>query len=317
MPCTIEWIDSQKSRPGSGKSLVRRCSLLQCYNYNKTETILNNQKLYFGLINIDGENAGFVWVRESAFFGKIIHNFSMDHGPVWFDGFGEPAHIQAFFKELNRLFPNRVGRNRRIMPAIEDSQDGQARQWLEALGYQCINPHGHETFWIDLTKDLPTLRSMMKSNWRNKLSQAERAGLTLEWDEEGRFFPWLLKIYQLDKAQRGYNGPSTAVLSALAKNFTPDGHMLIGRALLDKRPLAAILLFRHGLAATYQIGWTSEDGRRHRAHHLLLWDAVQILKEKGVYDFDLGGVNETSAKSVKDFKAGMGGTFVRYPGIFR
>ena len=92
--------------------------------------------------------------------------------------------------------------------------------------------------------------------------------------------------------------------------------MLIGRALSDDKAIGAILIFCHGQGATYQIGWSGKAGRDQGAHYLLLWDAISVLQNKGVKDFDLGGVNEDEAKGVKRFKSGMGGRLVSLPGIY-
>jgi len=91
---------------------------------------------------------------------------------------------------------------------------------------------------------------------------------------------------------------------------------MIGSALLDNQPIAGILLFTHGLSATYQIGYTSDVGRENRAHYALLWSALEKLKERGINYFDLGGVNEKGAKGVKIFKKGMGGTIEKTLGLY-
>ena len=65
-----------------------------------------------------------------------------------------------------------------------------------------------------------------------------------------------------------------------------------------------MLLFRHGNTATYLLGWNSPEGRRRRAHNLLLWRAVLELRERQVGWLDFGGVNP-AAPGVARFKLGM------------
>ena len=64
----------------------------------------------------------------------------------------------------------------------------------------------------------------------------------------------------------------------------------------------------HGQCATYQIGWTSADGRTANAHHVLLWDAISLLRDRGYRFLDLGGINPEAASGVTRFKTGLGGT---------
>ena len=83
------------------------------------------------------------------------------------------------------------------------------------------------------------------------------------------------------------------------------------------RPIGAILLARHGAAATYLVGWTSDDGRRLHAHHFLLWRAIEHLKANGTRWLDLGGHNETAAAGIARFKLGLGGEPVTLVGAYR
>ena len=53
-------------------------------------------------------------------------------------------------------------------------------------------------------------------------------------------------------------------------------------------------------------GWTGDKGRELRATHLLLWQAIELLKADGYEWFDLGGVS-AEAPGVERFKLGLGG----------
>jgi lipid II:glycine glycyltransferase (peptidoglycan interpeptide bridge formation enzyme) len=77
-----------------------------------------------------------------------------------------------------------------------------------------------------------------------------------------------------------------------------------------------VLIFRHGRGATYQAGWTTEHGRQTRAHHLLLWRAIETLKADGVAALDLGGINPRMAEGVTQFKEGLGGEPVTLIGLY-
>jgi lipid II:glycine glycyltransferase (peptidoglycan interpeptide bridge formation enzyme) len=91
---------------------------------------------------------------------------------------------------------------------------------------------------------------------------------------------------------------------------------MIGRVVKGNKALAAAAILCHGKAATYQVGWSSRAGREASANHLLLWQALGLLKDKGITDFDLGGVNDDTAKGIKQFKAGLGGDLQRLAGLY-
>ena len=44
------------------------------------------------------------------------------------------------------------------------------------------------------------------------------------------------------------------------------------------------------------------------AHHVLLWDAISLLRDRGYRFLDLGGINPEAASGVTRFKTGLGGT---------
>lgn len=288
---------------------LRRPSLLQSYDYARAVCPLNHQKARWGLIEIDGAEAGLVQILEAGIAGNLLHAIILDCGPCWFEGFGAPAHKEAFFGEFARQFPRRFGRRRRVIPDWEDGASAQAA--LEEVGYKRLDRPGYQTVWLDLRQDEQTLLAAMKPQWRNKLKKAANADLQAVWDEKGADLPFLLTNYQLDKATKGYEGPSMPLARALAMRFAGSGNLLIGKAVVnaqqDDRPVAALMILCHGRAATWQIGWNSDEGRTMAAQNFLVWRAALYLKDRGIEFFDLGGINDETAAGVRDFKKGTGG----------
>ena len=80
-------------------------------------------------------------------------------------------------------------------------------------------------------------------------------------------------------------------------------------------PLAGIVLIRHGASATYYAGWTSPEGRRLKAHNLLLWRGIGALREAGTDWLDLGGV-DPAVPGVARFKLGLGGEAFTLAGTY-
>ncbi len=314
MICAIIW-NTQSIEGWEEKfSRIPRSNILQSYTYAVAACPLEKNRARWGLIEIDGKQAGLVQVFEAGILWNRIHAVILDRGPLWFEGFGNAMQVKCFFDELNRQFPRRWGRKRRILPETEDGPTAQkmiAQTGLEFLG------KGYETIWLDLTPETDTLRGSMKSNWRNKLSKAERAGLTVEWDHAGTHLAWLTAIYATDKDARGYGGPTPDLLRRYGPLLAARGDLLLGRAILDGVPVAFVLLVRHGRSATYLAGWSSDQGRENAAHHLLLWEGACVLKQKGIKELDLGGINDESAEGIKIFKEGLGGRNVRYVGRYR
>ena len=286
---------------------LNRANLLQSYAYAQSTAAMKGQRPRWGVIKVDDEEAGLVQIFEVGVLKNAIHAVILDRGPLWFEGFGKPKHIKAFFTEFNRQFLSRIGRKRRIIPETDID--------LTSLGYKKA-VGSYETIWIDLQNPIETLKKDIRKNWRGTLNKAEKQDFQIEWDETGAQFPWLIQNYAVDKAAKGYDGPSVKLVKTLTKYHSQREELLIGRAILKGEAVAGVLILKHGAAATYQIGFSSDAGRKHGAHHILLWNALSHLKYKGIKDFDLGGINEDTAKGVKQFKTGMGGQTVKLAGMY-
>lgn len=315
MTCTIEWNSLTPAQWDECLRAVPRSTLLQSYDYARAHCPIEKQKARWGIIRFNGEPAGIVQVFEAGVLWNALHAVIIDRGPLWFKGFGGAAHTKMFFEEFNRQFPPRLGRRRRILPEVEDG--ATAQKILQSAGLiRRDDRKGYETVWVDLSIDRDRLRAMLRPNWHGSLKKAERAGLDIHWDVTGAAFPALLAGYIEDRRIKGYDGPSPQLLSGLAQFMTPKQAMLIGTAHLNDQTAAMVMFVTHGRTATYLVGWTGSAGRDASAHHLLLWDGMDVLKERGVVELDLGGVNDDSAKGIKDFKEGMGGRTVRYVGHY-
>ncbi len=116
--CRIEWGNMTISEWDGHFEKVRHSNLLQHYPYAQTMRLAHNMGARHGLISLDGQPAGIVQIGEVGVFRNAIHALSLDRGPLWFRGFGNPAHVALFFAEFNRQFPRRLGRRRRILPEV-------------------------------------------------------------------------------------------------------------------------------------------------------------------------------------------------------
>lgn len=305
MLCEIQWNSLSVEAWESRFAAIARSNILQSYDYALASAKLNRQRARWGLIMMDGKEAGLVQILEAGILKNLFHAVILDRGPLWFEGYGGAAHIKLFFDEINRQFPVRWGRKRRFLPEVQ--QGPAANQILKQTGLQCANDQvPYQTLWWDLTLEEDEARNALRPNWHGSLKKAEKTGMVIEWDAAGLFYPWLRKEYEKDKKLRGYGGPAPQLLDNLAMARPESNNMIIGKASFEGRPIAGILLIKHGQAATYQVGWSSDEGRKYCAHHLLLWQARFILNQQGITQLDLGGINDDTAAGIKKFKTGTG-----------
>lgn len=313
MTLTIDWNTLSTDAWEDRFARLPHSNILQSYTYARAYCPLEKQRARWGLIRIDGKEAGLVQIFEAGILRNLFHAVILDRGPLWFEGYGHAMHSKWFFNELNRQFEPRFGRKRRILPEIEDGP--AAQKLLEQIGLVRAGK-GYETIWLDLTPDLETLRANLKSNWRNKLNKAEKADVSVASDYNSDALSWILGIYAGDKAARDYGGPSPDFLRAYLPLLAQRSDLILLRTMKNGTPVAFTVLACHGRSATYLIGWSSDEGREVAAHQHLLWEGVKMLQHKGIKELDLGGINDDGAEGIKTFKEGLGGRTVRFVGLY-
>ncbi len=313
MKCEIQWNQLSLEEWDVRFKSIKRSNILQSYDYGIANAKANRHSARWGLIKINGQEVGLVQLVEAKILWGLFHAIILDRGPLWFDGFGGAAHVQVFLKEFNAQFPKRFGRKRRILPEIDDGATALAL--IKQTGLKRVEGQtGYQSLWWDLGQSDDNARTAMKPNWRGALKKVEQkaeinSDLKIEWDDQGTFYSWIKLNYIMDKAARGYNGISPKLLDNLAAISTSRPNMVIGKVSVKVEAVAGVLFLLHGQSATYQIGWSSDEGRQVNAHHILLWQAREELRKRGIEDLDLGGFNdEDSAAGLKKFKMGTGAT---------
>ena len=182
-----------------------------------------------------------------------------------------------------------------------------------ALGFRQIITPVHIAEW---NLCAPDLRAGLHGKWRNRLLKGEASGLRLRiapWDGSAH---WLLDRAQTMARARKYRCYPTALLSAYAQ-LNPDRALII-EAYDRGTPVAACLVLRHGVCATYHCAWSSATGHALNAPRVVLWHAATHLAKRGHTILDLGTVETDHAPGLARFKLGtgatlraLGGTWVR------
>ncbi|QFT64246.1 hypothetical protein FIU91_15005 [Roseivivax sp. THAF30] len=148
------------------------------------------------------------------------------------------------------------------------------------------------------------MRAGLRQKWRNRLSAAERSRLSTT---HGALPPnpdhWLLKAEAAQARRLRYAGWPPALSSAWAK--VNRGEARLFEAQLGGRPIAGLVLLRHGPSATYQMSVTTPEGQRMNAMTLLLWRAMCWASKVGCHDLDLGHIDPANAGLTR-FKIGTG-----------
>lgn len=160
---------------------------------------------------------------------------------------------------------------------------------------------------IDLALPTDILRQNMHVKWRNGLKKAEKARTKVA--QITTMPAALMPLLQAEKKRQ-----STAKYHAIPPEFTLALQEVAPKSLrLFTATDAQMLFITHGNSATYHIGHTGPEGRAHNAHNLILWHAMQVLKNEGITRLDLGTIDQGRAPDLARFKLRSGARRVQIP----
>jgi len=276
--------------------------------------------------NTDGdETIGLaqVFVRRVGILGQFVR---LVRGPLFISGLPREDR-DAALALIRAQYPWRQRCLLWWLPELNGGSESDAA--LARIGLRPMVT-GYSSIRCDLTPPLDRLRKQLDGKWRNMLKAAEKSVLLLEvssvaegsWNAEA--FTALMAEHDEHRLESRFLGPDAAFYAAFAEavKTAPAGEDAIllwahaGPHLGRLRPIAGILLLRHGDGATYAMGWSNEAGRLVKAHYRLLWRAMAELQQRGVTDFDLGGVDTERGAGVARFKLGLGGAVFTLAGSY-
>jgi hypothetical protein len=223
------------------------------------------------------------------------------------------ATRSAVFTRIKAAFPFHKLNFFTWMPEHPASQE--TKQLMAALSMRQVIT-GYSTIWLDLTQPLARLRKALAGKWRNQLNKAEAAGFKTRISDRGKDLEWLFQKHDDHRQQKRLKVPAGDFVRAVADHCQDRKSLYVLSAHKRNSTHAAILLVRHGHAATYYISYTDDLGRCHHLHNLLLWQAIEKLAADGVQWLDLGGIDGKRMPGVSRFKLGLGGTPVTLAGTY-
>lgn len=260
---------------------------------HRAEVVLNGRSVAL---------AQFICRRYAGIFGIAL----CTRGPIWLGDVADAdkARIQ---RALKQSLPMARPRIILFSPDLTDPQHPSMASLTRVLT-------GYSTVMLDLSQPLSALRAGLHPYWRNRLSAAERSGLKLAvLSHDSAELPRILAEEQIQRQRkRFYALPLGFIDHYLEEGGTESA--LILQASWQSRPVAVMLFLIHGSSATYQLGWSQAQGRALNAHNLMLWNAIEQLKQRGIDKLDLGGVNTRDLPGISRFKINTGGEVITYAG---
>lgn len=285
-------------------------SLQQDWAYGSTMKMLG-VRVERVLLEQDGEPVALAqFILRQWGPGPLAALVLCSRGPVWLANLDAADKTRAY-KAIKASFPLR---RIRLMLTTPQEQAGSAlglSPWRRVMT-------GAATVMLDLSASEDDLRAGMEGSWRNQLNAAQGSKLQVaKMSPKPGAYRWLLEAELTQRKQRGLEGLPLPFFDVFLQARNNPTQTTLGlRADLGKNPVAGMIFLIHGRAATYQVGWSNEQGREERANNLLLWRAVQELKARGIERLDMGGINTQRSAGLARFKMGLGGQVQIYAGTY-
>jgi lipid II:glycine glycyltransferase (peptidoglycan interpeptide bridge formation enzyme) len=243
-----------------------------------------------------------------------IEYVELYRGPIWFCESPPELWLQEFANAFNKEYPKGLLRRRTWLPEWPNSES--ARLSLKKSGFKPTTSE-FETVWIDLLKPLDDIKKSLDPKWRGHLSKGSRSDLDIRIDRDGSSAEAFVHYHELERERKKYKARSSQFLKDEIKAAATFKEQLILWALVKDEPVAGVLILMHGNSGSYRAGWTTDEGRKRRAHHVLLWEALTMLKSNNYRSFDLGGTTAIAgSQGFITFKKGMGGEDFKSLGVY-
>ncbi len=203
--------------------------------------------------------------------------------------------------------------------AAESTPEARLHPDIRRSGFNIQPPR---TIIVDLRGSQDQMLARMKQKTRYNIRLAEKKDVTVRsWSDIAGF-------HELIKQTGGRDGFAVHSLEYYRRAyelFHPQGDCELLVAEHESRPLAALMVFRHGPRAWYLYGASNDLERNRMPTYLLQWQAMLWAKEGGALEYDLWGVPDEEGPKLEAgfetrqdglwgvyrFKRGFGGTLHR------
>jgi hypothetical protein len=175
----------------------------------------------------------------------------------------------------------------------------------------------YRTVLLDVDPPLEEVRSALHRHWRRHLNASERHDLEVTFGTDPGRFELVGRMSEALRARKGFELDLDARFYADVQNqLTGEDRLVVGLVLQDGTPVAGSITAMHGDTAVYLIGATTEAGLGCRAGYLMHWRTIELVRERGLRWYDLGGIDPVANPGVTSFKLRTNGYDVTAAGPF-
>lgn len=305
----ITWSPCPRDRWEALYSRAGQASMEQAWVYGEAAAAKHGQTVERHLLSAGNTPLALVQAFRRQYWAVGVTRIV--RGPVWLiDPAGDPRAADVCTAIAQRY---RSGRFDFLLWLPELSDTAQSAAMIQATGLRRVVT-GYSSIWLDLRQSPDALLTAMNPKWRNAVRRAQRKGMEPHVDRKARQREAALMLYDTFRRKRRFVGTPGDFIAAIAA-ADPQAVLSL-TAKQDGKLAAGVILVRHGVSATYLASWSGAIGHTAQAHNILLWRAIETLKEDGIEWLDMGGLNTESQQGLARFKLGLGGEVFTLTGSY-
>ena len=244
-------------------------------------------------------------------------------GPLWCPNGTRPN--TEVFRQVLRALHNEYACKRglvlRVYPRIVEEESHGVTSLFEEEGFVRVGEAGRSmTLVMDLDRSIEELRRGLRSHWQRELKVAEKQKMGIVEGQSDELMGRFIAIYKEMVARKQFREPNDIEEFRAIQQRLPEPFqmkiMLCGHGEAD---YAGSICSAIGGTALYLFGATSNTGMKSRGSYLLQWKLLEWLRQGGVAQYDLNGINAETNPGTYKFKtdmAGEKGREVRFLGQF-
>lgn len=174
-----------------------------------------------------------------------------------------------------------------------------------------------DTLVCQVESDTETQWRTLRRSTRTAINRARKADLEIRTRTATEDFQGFGSAFRIFANDRGIASiPQCELTRAHSFANNSPAHAFLLSAELDEEVLGQMLLLRCGQGLVYEHGWmaNSAKSRKIPVMHLLLWEALEIARQAGMAELDLGGywVERGNDDPINHFKLGFSKTVRHY-----
>lgn len=294
-------------------------TIYQTWAYQDVRADIDGQKISRAVVKDEKDDVvAMAHVRIKHVESLKLRIGYIQTGPLFFRKDGLCGCSEEVVNALCEAYLGPIVNVLRIAPNIIDDPENQRFvEVFDANGFQRLeSPSPYHTMILPLGCSSETLREGLHQKWRRKLRKAENAGVEVVERSDQEPFQLLDIFYRELRDRKDFKGVDPEIF-ARSQRALPDAEkMSLVVAYYDGEPVAVHVTSHLGDTAIALLVAGNEKGYSCWSSYLAWWKALTISNDRGMKQFDFGGIDFENNLNVSRFKAGMGGQEKSHIGVF-